>query len=59
MTDTDSAYTDAATDARIMAARLKLDVDHRLRRSSSPVVERMAKEKTSDERRGSATASGH
>jgi hypothetical protein len=57
MTDTDSAYTDAAADARIMAARVKLNVDQRLHRSSSATVEQMAKEKTSDERRGSAAAS--
>jgi hypothetical protein len=57
MTDTDSAYTDAATDARIMAARVKLNVDQRLHQPSSPTVEQMAKEKTSDERRASAAAS--
>jgi hypothetical protein len=57
MTDTDSAYADAAADARITAARLKLGVDQRLHRSSSPAVERLAQQKTSDERRGSAAAS--
>ncbi|AHB79209.1 hypothetical protein [Mycobacteroides abscessus] len=50
MTQTD-AQADITRDVRIEAARLKLELDKKLHRDPSPLAERLAAEKTSDERR--------
>ncbi|GLE59027.1 hypothetical protein NJBCHELONAE_43380 [Mycobacteroides chelonae] len=50
MTDTD-AQTETTRDVRIEAARLKLELDKKLHRPTSELAQRLAAEKTSDERR--------
>lgn len=45
------ARAEIARDVRIEAARLKLELDKKLHRPTSQLAQRLAAEKTSDERR--------
>ena len=51
MTDSTPQGAAHVTDARINAARTKLIIDKKLKRTSKPQIERLAQLKTSGERR--------
>ncbi|SKE08555.1 Uncharacterised protein [Mycobacteroides abscessus subsp. abscessus] len=51
------AQAEITRDVRIEAARLKLELDKKLHRPTSQLAQRLAAEKTSDERRAGADSS--